>query len=155
MDCPTLEESDDDDDLVDMDLIDLDRTSAVVRASALPPAVQVGWHYLDISPAERGLAAEMMQLAANCIQDGSKEKYAGAWAAFVRFCELSVPPRTSMPASPTTVALYLTRRGQEANSYSVIKTASGAIYHYHRISLTGLEPTSSPMVALIVWYDLP
>jgi len=106
----------------------------------LPQECMVVWNALGIStvdPLEQSLATNMMQLAADYVASGPQGNYVGAWEAFVRFCKMLLPPRVPLPAEPVTVALYLTGRGQTANTFFVIKTASAAIFHYHQISLFG------------------
>ena len=47
------------------------------------------------------------------------------------------------------MSLYLEARRQTAQSMSVIKTTSAAIYHMHRVNLFTHDPTQGPMAALV------
>ena len=110
------------------------------------------WGSLEVSrtdPVEVALADSMLVFAAAKWASGSLEKYTGAFSRFTKWCNERDPPRESLPAEPLTVALYLLSLTQQANTFSVIKTASAAIHTMHKLSLSDREPTSHPLVKMI------
>ena len=76
------------------------------------------------------------------------DAYRGPWARFVEFTGNRTPPRASLPALPLTVAMFLMLLTQHANSYAVIKTASAAIFSYHRVALQE-DPCSHALVKAV------
>lgn len=70
---------------------------------------------------------------------------------FIKWCKERNPPREFMPASASTVALYLQFVAREAKSYSRVKSASGAIYTLHESALYPKEeiPTQAPPAHLV------
>ena len=77
--------------------------------------------------------------------------YSGGWLRFQTWCAQRTPPRVACPAEPLTVALYLQSVAREANTYSVVKSASGMIHSVHELSLVPLEsiPTKDPLCKLV------
>jgi hypothetical protein len=79
---------------------------------------------------------------------GSVYGYTTAWNGFVKFCGERVPLAFPLPASPTTMALFLFQKLAEAKSYLVIKTASAAINHAHVLNLLA-NPTSHQIPGMV------
>ena len=74
------------------------------------------------------------------------KRYIPAWGYFKRWCaghDLSF-----LPAAPLTVALYLLKLTQTANSFSTVKLASAAIAAFHSFA-SQPEVTRAPIVAAI------
>ena len=100
-------------------------------------------------PEEVRLAAVMAEVVLSSRADGTWTTYLPLWQKFVQWCAARTPPRTPLPADGPTVALYLISVAQTANTYSVVKAASGAICSFHDVALAGVAPTEHPMVALV------
>ena len=98
-------------------------------------------------PEEAALAGELMGLVVGTRADSTWKSYDPAFRRFAQWCAERKPPRCTLPASPFTVALYLTHVGRGAGSYSVVKTASAAIHSAHEVA-GHLSPTSHHTVAL-------
>lgn len=91
------------------------------------------------------LAAKLRAGAAQLRAFSTFSSYAAPWARFKEWCLLKKVPY--FPASPFTVALYLTKLMRTAQSPSPILSSSGAIFLHHQ--LAGLpSPTQHPMVAM-------
>ncbi len=58
-------------------------------------------------------------------------------------------PRSSLPASDGTVALYMQSVMNGAKTFAPVKAASAAIAFYQKINLFDHEPTQSPAVCLV------
>ena len=95
------------------------------------------------------LGAEMRQLLEGTRAEDTWTTYRPAWRRFVDWCEKRSPPRRSLPAAPSTVCLSLMWLGQSANTYSVIKKASGAISTFHEVGLVEEASTKHHTVSLI------
>ena len=81
--------------------------------------------------------------------DSTMRRYAPLWRYFRDWCtghDLQFPP-----AAPLTVALYLLKLAQTANSFSTIKLASAAIAAFHSFA-SQTEVTRAPIVAAIREY---
>lgn len=96
---------------------------------------------------ESALTGELMGLVAGTRAASTWKAYEPAFGKFARWCAERVPPRCPLPAEPFTVALYLTHVGRTAKSYSVVKTASGAIHSAHEVA-GHLSPTGHHTVAM-------
>ncbi len=68
---------------------------------------------------------------------------------FVTWSEALPEPRSSLPASDATVALYMQSVMNGAKMFAPGKAASTAIAFYHEINLFDHEPTQSPAVCLV------
>ena len=77
--------------------------------------------------------------------------YTALLARFSRFCASRNPPRRVCPADPMTVCLFLQLVANAANTYSVVKSASGMLFTLHDVALVPLErnPTKCGMAKLI------
>ena len=54
---------------------------------------------------------------------------------YIKWCTERKPPRQPVPATVCTVALYLQFISRSADSYSVVRSASGAIFTLHECAL--------------------
>jgi hypothetical protein len=95
------------------------------------------------------LGTELAGLLEGTRSDDTWITYGPTWKRFKKWCAERKPPRCPLPAEPSTVALYFMWLGQTANTYSVIKGASGAIFTYHQLGLTGTTPTQDAFVNLV------
>lgn len=95
------------------------------------------------------LGTDLTELLKGTRADDTWDTYGPTWIRFKKWCAERTPPRCPLPAEPATVALYFMWLGQTANSYSVIKTASGCIFTYHQLGLTGTIPTQDAFVNLV------
>jgi hypothetical protein len=68
---------------------------------------------------------------------------------FVTWCEALAVPRTSLPASDATVALYLQAVMNGAKTVAPVKAASAAIAFHQKINFLDHEPTQSPAASLL------
>ena len=123
-----------------------------VRCVSAPFSFEALQGVLGVSPddgLEIQLGAEMRQLLEGTRAEDTWTTYRPAWRRFVDLCEKRSPPRRSLPAAPSTVCLYLMWLGQSANTYSVIRKASGAISTFHEVGLVEEAPTKHHTVSLI------
>ncbi len=74
---------------------------------------------------------------------GTVRAYRGQWASFARWCEAR--GLAALPASPSTVALYLSARAAEGARVSTLGQALAAIGEAHRVAGQPIpSPKSSP-----------
>ncbi len=73
------------------------------------------------------------------------QQYEHVWRGFVQWCQSLQVPRSFLPASEVTIALYLAHVAENATSFAVIKSASVAIAYYQKINLFEHNPTISPL----------
>ena len=91
------------------------------------------WTALSINPSdppEVHLAAVFRQSAVEHVAASSAHQYEHAWRSFVQWCQSLQVPRSFLPASEVTVALYLANVAERATSFAVIKSASAAIAYF-------------------------
>ena len=81
--------------------------------------------------------------------DSTMRRYVSLWRYFRDWCTGHELP--FLPAAPLTVALYLLKLAQTANSFSTIKLASAAIAAFHSFA-SQTEVTRAPIVAAIREY---
>ena len=74
------------------------------------------------------------------------KRYTPAWGYFKKWC--AGHALSFLPAAPLTVALYLLKLTQTANSFSTVKLASAAIAVFHSFA-SQTEVTRAPIVAAI------
>ena len=74
------------------------------------------------------------------------KRYTPAWGYFRNWC--AGRNLSFLPAAPLTVALYLLKLTQTANSFSTVKIASAAIAAFHSFA-SQAEVTKAPIVAAI------
>lgn len=97
-------------------------------------------------PEIQGLLAELRSLTGSARATGTFRSYSGPWLHFKQWCQTKGVP--SLPASPLSVALYLTLLLRSAKSPSPILTCSASIYLHH--SLAGFpSPTQHSLVAMV------
>jgi hypothetical protein len=82
-------------------------------------------------PLEQELALEIVQAAGGARRPSTMAQYDNPWELFVWWCAQRKPPRVALPASEGTTAIYLQFVARGATSYSIVKTASAAIYTAH------------------------
>jgi hypothetical protein len=97
-------------------------------------------------PLEQALARQVALCTVASREPGTWGTYRYAMRAFQQWCSERNPPRASLPASSGTVAMYLMWVTQHANTFSTVKTASAAIYSYHRLTNSAESVTDNPMV---------
>ncbi len=68
---------------------------------------------------------------------------------FVAWCDALEEPRSTLPASDGTVAMYLQSMMNNAKSVAPVKAASFAIASYQKIILFDHEPIQSPAVCVV------
>ena len=95
------------------------------------------------------LANVLRQSAVEQVASSSALQYEHAWRGFVQWCGSLQVPRSFLPASEVTVALYLANLAEQATSFSVIKSASAAIAYHQKINLYGHNPTISPLATFV------
>ena len=106
------------------------------------------------------LRADVTELAATGMQslpkalsgakaDSTMRRYVPLWGYFRYWCTGHDLP--FLPAAPLTIALYLLKLAQTANSFSTIKLASAAIAAFHSFASQN-EVTRAPIVAAIREY---
>jgi hypothetical protein len=101
--------------------------------------------FSQTDPEIQSLSAELHGLATKSRAASTFQSYSGPWAKFKSWCQEKQVP--CLPASPLTVALYLTKLLRTADSPSPVLTCSGAIYLHHQ--LAGLpSPTQHPLVSM-------
>lgn len=102
-------------------------------------------------PVAQALAMQVVACTMASREASTWETYKGPWRLFQAFCAERSPPRASLPASAGTVAMYLMLVAQNAHTYSVVKTASAAIYAYHRFAASEDERcvTEHPLVCAV------
>ena len=81
--------------------------------------------------------------------DSTMRRYVPLWRYFRDWCTGHELP--FLPAAPLTVALYLLKLAQTANSFLTIKLASAAIAAFHSFA-SQTEVTRAPIVAAIREY---
>ena len=110
------------------------------------------WNSLSINPfdpVEMHMASRLRESAVSHVADRSSDRYTLLWKKFVQWCGDRVSPRCPLPASETTVALFLQQVADEAQSFSVIKQASAAIAYYQKINLFDHNPTLGPLASFV------
>ena len=95
------------------------------------------------------LASRLRESAVSHVADRSADRYTLLWNKFVKWCGDREAPRCPLPASETTVALFLQQVADEAQSFSVIKLASAAIAYYQKINLFDHNPTIGPLASFV------
>lgn len=99
--------------------------------------------FLDADLEFTSLFNELRADAAHARASSTFGSYAGPWSKIKEWCS-QVP---FLPASPLTVALYLTKLMRSASLPSPILSCSGAIFLHHQ--LAGLpSPPQHPLVAM-------
>jgi hypothetical protein len=104
---------------------------------------------------EERLAAAIMMATGSLKAPNTFKRYTPDWAAFEQWCGERRPPRQSIPADASTVALFLQsvfeRAQRERLSYMVVKGASAAIFCAHELALVPLQdnPTKSAMAKAV------
>ncbi|KAK3244028.1 hypothetical protein CYMTET_46348 [Cymbomonas tetramitiformis] len=97
------------------------------------------WRQVEVSPRdplEQELLRSMkMDMVTTRAVGSGCNSYLGAFGRFSRWCAARQPPRECCPALPVTVALYLRFVMDRADTYSVVKTTSGAIHAVHDVAL--------------------
>ena len=131
---------------------------AVVPAGAAlgTAATTSNWAALPINhndPQEVALAADLQNSALSHVAESTRRSYVGPWNQFVSWCNSLSQPRSPLPASDATVALYLQfvfNRAQRENlSFSLVKSASAAIAFFQKVNLFDHLPTLSPAACLV------
>ena len=72
----------------------------------------------------------------------------------MRWCGVIESPRCSLPASETTVALFLQQVADEGQSFSAIKHASAAIAYFFKNNLFEHNPTLSLLASFVRKYAM-
>jgi len=111
---------------------------------ALPTTVSRVENALVLSPE---LVASAREYAAAAKAERTRESYALAWRTFTRWCEAQGLP--SLPASPTTVALYLTSRANQGRKVGTLSLELVAISQAHK-SAGHASPRSSAEVQAVL-----
>jgi len=109
-----------------------------------------GWAHLDVNrmdPVELALAADLQRSALAHVATSSCNKYTSQWNMFVRWCGSLKEPRVTLPASDSSVAMYLHSVMNNAKTSGLVKAASAAIAFYQKINLFAHEP--SPAVCIV------
>jgi hypothetical protein len=110
------------------------------------------WATLSINaddPVEVHLDNVLRQSAVEQVASSFALQYEHAWRGFVNWCQSLQVPRSFLPVSEETVALYLANLAEKATSFSVIKSASAAIAYHQKINLFEHNPTISPLATFV------
>lgn len=94
-------------------------------------------HRLNLSPidaVEQELGKALMVTLAASRASSTWEQYVPRFEKFMEWCAARSPPRSALPASEITVALYLQSVLQTSNTFSVIKGTSAAISTLHEVN---------------------
>ena len=97
------------------------------------------WNSIEVSKCD-ALEQELLQ---EIMESVPKAKALSTWDSsyishinrFIQWCKDRNPPRCPLPASESTVTLYLQFLTRSAKSYAVVKSASGAIFSFHEAAL--------------------
>lgn len=99
------------------------------------------------------LATRLRTLVLCSRQTSTLQQYKGTWLKFARWCAERSPPRCPLPASHVTVALYLVHLFEycvaKEYGYSVIKSASAAIFCVHELAMESSRPTKHALCKLV------
>ena len=98
------------------------------------------------------LAGQMRAAAVSNRAPGAwSNSYTSLLARFVAFCGAREPPRQVCPADCMTVCLFLQLVAMQANTYSVVKSASGMLFTLHELAMVplGSNPTKCGMAKVI------
>lgn len=100
----------------------------------------------DVRPEDSKLFQEVLCRTATSREASTLSAYTSPWAKFFDFCAARRPAYSALPAKPIVVAMYLHEVAAGAASYSVVKTASAAIYNAHRLACYDEDkiPTNHP-----------
>ena len=88
----------------------------------------------DVRQEDTALLEAVLTRVATSREASTLQSYTTPWSRFVDFCQSRTPPYAALPAKPIVVAMYLAHVAGGAESYSVVKTASAAIYNAHRMA---------------------
>ena len=94
------------------------------------------------------LFAELRTTVLDAWAPGTHTTYRYAWGLFETWCQARTPPPPALPASEVVVGMYLAHLLRSANSYSVVRTASAAIYQMHTANLHP-SPCSGPIPRMV------
>lgn len=97
---------------------------------------------------ERALAElrdDVLAFAESSQAANTRRAYRAAWAAFCRWCQIH--SQESLPASPQTVAAYLTAEAKDGRKVSTLNVKRAAISAAHRTA-NQADPTGAELVRL-------
>lgn len=104
---------------------------------------------------EKRLAAEIVKGAGTLKAPLTFKRYTADWKGFQIWCAARNPPRTPLPAAPSTAAMFLfsvfERAKKNGSTYMVVKAASAAIFSAHELALVPIEnnPTKSTLAKAV------
>ena len=96
------------------------------------------------------LAADLQTSALYHVAGSMCRKYEGQFRMFVVWCGSLIEPRVPLPASDTSVVMYLQSVANNAKSFAPFKAASAAIAFFQKVNLFDHEPTQC-QAACLVW----
>jgi integrase len=96
-----------------------------------------------VADQDRALFQSLIGMVTGSRATGTWRTYAHPMQQFLAFCKAG--KYTALPAQPLTVALFLTKVAETAESYAVVKTASAAIATQHEVAGFDSQPTKHPL----------
>jgi len=90
------------------------------------------------------------QYASNSTSLNTKKAYASDWRNFTQWCSIQTPPATPLPATPQTVALYLTSMAQVGYAWASIRRVLSTISQAHKLANAESNPTQHVAVKKVL-----